>query len=131
VDTPISQKTTAQKEEEDQIPEILKHYDSQAPPSRSEIDRLKKNKANVDYYRTNKEKILDSKKKHKRSLLITKCGAAGIPGYLSDYIQFRSTGEIYLAFKDTEELKKVLHWIKFKSLFAEDIILETNKPPKI
>lgn len=123
MDVAAPQETTAQKEEEDQISELLKYYDPGAPPSRSEIERIKKNKLNVDYYRANKEKIAASKKLQKAASLIPKCIEEKIPDHLASYIKFRSNGEVHFVFKDSQEARKILHWIKFKAKFGEEIIL--------
>lgn len=50
-----------------------------------------------------------------------RCEKQDIPDYLAEYIQFRSNGNIHLIFKNEEELKKVLHWIKFKSKIGGSI----------
>lgn len=127
MDVSGDQKTTTQEEERDLLQEAIRNYDPNAPPSSSELERAKKNKASSEYYRANKDKILAAKKSRKTIVSKEKCIQEGIPDYFAEYLQFRSNGEIHLVCSTTQELKRILYWIKFKSEFGEDIFPTNNK----
>jgi hypothetical protein len=85
--------------------------------------------ANNQYYASNKTKIQTMRKKSKTEKKKAICEGRKIPSYLAEFISFREDDKITLTFKDEAELRKTLHWLKFKSPFGEDIL--KIDPPKI
>lgn len=78
--------------------------------------------ANNQYYAANKGKIQTSRKKTRTDKKKKVCDDKKLPSYLADFIAFREDGKIVLTFKDEAELRKTLHWLKFKSPYGEEIL---------
>jgi hypothetical protein len=84
--------------------------------------------ANNAYYAANKTKIQESRKKGRTEKKKKVCEDRKLPSYLADFIAFRQDGKIVLTFKDEEEFRKTLHWLKFKSPYGEEILKMEPKP---
>ena len=84
--------------------------------------------ANNAYYAANKAKIQNSRKKGRTEKKKKVCEDRKLPSYLADFIAFRDDGKIVLTFKDEEEFRKTLHWLKFKSPYGEEILKIEPKP---
>jgi hypothetical protein len=85
-------------------------------------EKERKNEAARAYYATNKDKIKATRKKATVGEKKKQCEKHGVPDYLAEFISFREDGRISLMFKDEGELFRVLHWLKFKSTYTEDVL---------